>query len=98
MRVATVTINALCNKLRWGNRLKMQFFIHHRTHPGFTIGRDGGNNIFKKLSFESLSRIDLSDFLALVIRLRLDLSLLAVPLREIEVAVRTEGGVCHGAH
>src|SRR6266436_1634722 len=56
-----------------GNRLKMQFFIHHRTHPGFTIGRDGGNNIFKKLSLESLSRIDLSDFLALLIRLRLDL-------------------------
>src|SRR6266852_2449217 len=60
-----------------GHRLKMQFFIHHRAHPGFTIGCYCGNNIFEKLSLEALGRIDLSDFQALVLGLCCDFFLLA---------------------
>src|SRR5712671_6245563 len=70
-----------------GNGLQMQLFIHHRIHPGFTIGSDGGNNILEKLSLETLSSINLSDFFALVIWFRFDLCLLAIPLGDIEVAV-----------
>src|SRR5712691_10164434 len=70
-----------------GDRLKMQFFIHHRTHPGFTIGRDRRNYIFKQLPFEALRSVDLPDFFPLLFRIRLRLPLLAVSLRQIEVAV-----------
>src|SRR6266566_8484759 len=70
-----------------GNRLQMQLFIHHRTYPGFTIGRDRGNDVLEQLSLEALSRIDLSNLLTLIIWFCFDLILLARSLGKIEVTV-----------
>jgi len=60
-----VTYHCVWTKLPLGNRLRCNSFIHHLYSPRFHDGRDGGNNLLpRKLSFESLSALDISDFLA----------------------------------
>src|SRR5262245_32488968 len=72
------------------NRLKAQFFIHHRIDPGFAIGCNSRNDFIQKLSLETLAGIDLPDFLAFYLGLRDNLTSFSRSLGEIEVAIRAK--------